>query len=65
MISAQTLRGCREGKPVSIFPDHALARSSKPPTHTAPVFHYFSAAIGRRLRLIVGNLSHQKEKWPR
>jgi len=25
MISAQTLRVCREGKPVSTFPDHALA----------------------------------------
>jgi hypothetical protein len=25
MISAQTLRGCREGKPLHIFPDHALA----------------------------------------
>jgi hypothetical protein len=25
MISAQTLCGCREGKPVSTFPDHALA----------------------------------------
>jgi hypothetical protein len=24
MISAQTLRVCREGKPVSTFPDHAL-----------------------------------------
>jgi hypothetical protein len=23
MISAQTLRVCREGKPVSTFPDHA------------------------------------------
>jgi hypothetical protein len=26
MISAQTLRVCREGKPVSIFPDHALEK---------------------------------------
>jgi hypothetical protein len=26
MISAQALRVCREGKPVSIFPDHALKR---------------------------------------
>src|SRR6202171_1666762 len=26
MISAQTLRVCREGKPVSTFPDHARAR---------------------------------------
>ncbi len=25
MISAQTLRVCREGKPVPTFPDHALA----------------------------------------
>src|SRR5580704_16346389 len=25
MVSAQTLRVCREGKPVSTFPDHALA----------------------------------------
>jgi hypothetical protein len=24
MISAQTLRVCREGKPASTFPDHAL-----------------------------------------
>jgi hypothetical protein len=24
MISAQTLRVCREGKPVPTFPDHAL-----------------------------------------
>jgi hypothetical protein len=27
MISAQTLRVCREGKPVPTFPDHALASS--------------------------------------
>jgi hypothetical protein len=27
MISAQTLRVCREGKPVSTFPDHALVLS--------------------------------------
>src|ERR1700692_3658858 len=27
MISPQTLRVCREGKPVPTFPDHALARS--------------------------------------
>src|SRR3979411_2798153 len=26
MISAQTLRVCREGKPVPTFPDHALRR---------------------------------------
>jgi hypothetical protein len=26
MIFAQTLRVCREGKPVSTFPDHALGR---------------------------------------
>src|SRR5260370_32399959 len=26
MISAQTLRVCREGKPVPTFPDHALVR---------------------------------------
>src|SRR5258708_31348811 len=26
MISAQTLRVCREGKPVPTFPDHALPR---------------------------------------
>ena len=26
MISAQTLCVCREGKPASTFPDHALAR---------------------------------------
>src|ERR1700704_1281397 len=26
MISAQTLRVCREGKPVPTFPDHALTR---------------------------------------
>src|SRR5882724_712086 len=26
MISAQTLRVCREGKPVPTFPDHALAQ---------------------------------------
>jgi hypothetical protein len=25
MISAQTLRVCREGKPLHTFPDHALA----------------------------------------
>jgi hypothetical protein len=25
MISAQTLRVCREGKPIPTFPDHALA----------------------------------------
>jgi hypothetical protein len=28
MISAQTLRVCREGKPVPTFPDHALRRES-------------------------------------
>jgi hypothetical protein len=28
MISGQTLRVCPEGKPVSTFPDHALARRS-------------------------------------
>src|SRR5262245_2671813 len=28
MISAQTLRVCREGKPVSTFPDHALSVST-------------------------------------
>src|SRR3984893_14983845 len=27
MISAQTLRVCREGKPVPTFPDHALGAS--------------------------------------
>jgi hypothetical protein len=27
MISAQTLRVCREGKPVSTFPDHALSEN--------------------------------------
>jgi hypothetical protein len=27
MISAQTLRVCREGKPVPIFPDHALGKT--------------------------------------
>src|SRR6185369_5510050 len=27
MISAQTLRVCREGKPLHTFPDHALRRS--------------------------------------
>jgi hypothetical protein len=26
MISAQTLRVCREGKPLHTFPDHALKR---------------------------------------
>src|SRR5467141_4835873 len=31
MISAQTLRVCREGKPVPTFPDHALARSVADP----------------------------------
>src|ERR1700722_4106444 len=34
MISAQTLRVCREGKPVSTFPDHALESpelSPRPP----------------------------------
>jgi hypothetical protein len=29
MISAQTLRVCREEKPVSTFPDHALAIKSQ------------------------------------
>jgi len=29
MISAQTLCICREGKPVSTFPDHALASSRR------------------------------------
>src|SRR5712671_4499489 len=28
MISGQTLRVCREGKPVSTFPDHALAAAA-------------------------------------
>ena len=28
MISAQMLRICREGKPASTFPDHALAPTS-------------------------------------
>src|SRR6266550_7143454 len=28
MISAQTLRVCREGKPVPTFPDHALVRGT-------------------------------------
>jgi len=28
MISAQTLRVCREGKPLHTFPDHALAAVS-------------------------------------
>src|SRR5690242_18843218 len=32
MISAQTLRVCREGKPVSTFPDHALALAGSPVT---------------------------------
>src|SRR6478609_8658223 len=31
MISAQTLRVCREGKPLHTFPDHALGRSSRGP----------------------------------
>jgi hypothetical protein len=30
MISAQTLRVCREGKPVSTFPDHALVLRIEP-----------------------------------
>jgi hypothetical protein len=30
MISAQTLRVCREGKPVSTFPDHALGAAMAP-----------------------------------
>jgi hypothetical protein len=30
MISAQTLRVCREGKPVPTFPDHALDDHSAP-----------------------------------
>jgi hypothetical protein len=30
MISAQTLRVCREGKPVPTFPDHALGRLTAP-----------------------------------
>jgi len=37
MISAQTLRVCREGKPVSTFPDHALhlVRARDPMTSLA------------------------------
>jgi len=30
MISAQTLRVCREGKPVPTFPDHALGKHWQP-----------------------------------
>jgi hypothetical protein len=29
MISAQTLRVCREGKPAPTFPDHAVAAEKK------------------------------------
>src|SRR5712672_4248436 len=37
MISAQTLRVCREGKPVPTFPDHALETSkSNPATSRSP-----------------------------
>jgi transposase InsO family protein/DNA-binding transcriptional regulator YiaG len=34
MISAQTLRVCREGKPVPTFPDHALAVSFQEVVHS-------------------------------
>src|SRR4051812_14721265 len=36
MISAQTLRVCREGKPVSTFPDHALASAYSIPRKHSP-----------------------------
>src|SRR6266850_2943358 len=36
MISAQTLRVCREGKPVPTFPDHALARWTPDQQRTTP-----------------------------
>jgi hypothetical protein len=38
MISAQTLRVCREGKPVPTFPDHALAEAMKARGVPHPVF---------------------------
>jgi hypothetical protein len=41
MISAQTLRVCREGKPVSTFPDHAVLADCalRPaPLHPAATF---------------------------
>jgi hypothetical protein len=39
MISAQTLRVCREGKPASTFPDHSLIfpGTSALPRHPTPV----------------------------
>src|SRR6201982_4176107 len=49
MISAQTLRVCREGKPLHTFPDHALAltRFSKRQVDT-PATEQGMLAVGER-----------------
>src|SRR3979411_1321540 len=39
MISGQTLRVCPEGKPVSTFPDHALAGATDPDAGRAADLH--------------------------
>ncbi|MFH0297818.1 hypothetical protein AAFX91_11335, partial [Bradyrhizobium sp. 31Argb] len=54
MISAQTLRVCREGKPVSTFPDHALMSN----TDLKEFYGHYIAAINARDLESVAELLH-------
>src|SRR6266853_4959721 len=64
MISAQTLRVCREGKPVPThrvvarghaFPDHALARA-RDNVHACAVSYHSTQLLHRRRKLASGSL---------
>src|SRR5438105_13699306 len=57
MISAQTLRVCREGKPVPTFPDHALERS---PAAKLELLHAVKLSLGERHRIIEAQRSERR-----
>ena len=59
MISAQTLRVCREGKPLRTFPDHALALNEHTLAKGQSVVHSFVQflAVGQlAMRRVKGRL---------
>jgi formylglycine-generating enzyme required for sulfatase activity len=63
MISAQTLRVCREGKPVSTFPDHALGLVRtlllSALAVLGVVLHSAPAVAEKRIALVIGNSAYQ------
>jgi len=66
MISAQTLRVCREGKPVPTFPDHALVFFD--PYHLRPAADHLVALNGLQRaidRVLAGRIGNQNDRHRR